>query len=325
MNPLLHMNKEKRLEELCTLYRENRATPEEARELLAYFATRPPEELDKLLRPIQATFTPNPAWQAPMAAADIISFTEQRIQKRKIYRIRRLYASAACLLLLAGMGWFIFRTPPGITRTYQTGMQAKNYQLPDGTHINLLPHSTVTYRQTDHQRVLSLTGTAWFDVAADAGKPFTIQTRHILTQVLGTSLAIEAPPEKETITVSLHSGSVQVKDRETVTRLLPNQQLAIALNNRQRPVVKSVNVAQQLQWLGQDTLLSNSSYQQVAVFLKAKFGTDLVIEEEALRYETIHTPLKATETLPQILDNLSQLTGSSYRMNKNNVTLFVKK
>jgi ferric-dicitrate binding protein FerR (iron transport regulator) len=319
------MNREKRLEELCTLYRENRATPEEARELLEYFATRPPEELDKLLRPIQATFTPNPAWEPPMAAADIVALTERRRIKQQTLRLRLRYASAACLLLLAGVAWFILREPAALTVTYQTDTHAKNYQLPDGTHINLLPHSSITYRQTIHQRFLSLTGTAWFDVAADAGKPFTIQTRHILTQILGTSLAIDASPDKDAVTISLHSGSVQVQDRQHVTRLLPNQQLAIALNNRTRPVVKPINVAQQLQWLGQDTLLSNAPYEQVAVFLAAKFGTGIAFEEEALRYETIHTELKATETLPQILDNLSRLTGSSYRLDKNNVYLSVKK
>lgn len=317
------MHREKRLEELCILYRENRATAEEAQELLAYFASQPPEALDRLLRPIQEEFQPAPHWQPPIAVADIVAMAQQHDAQQQLHQNRRyyriLYAAAAFLAVVAGICYFTLQPTAPKTVRYATGKYPATYTLPDSSVLTLLPASSLTYTQTSQQRILQLTGAASFTIAAHAQLPCTIQANNLFTQILGTTLSIDATPGKQHTTVALLSGSLQVKRAQTITRLLPGQQIEVPHNNGQSQVKAILAAPQQSYWLGQDTLLNNLRYDQVAALLTLRFGVTVSFEAAALRAETIHTDLKATESLPQILDNLAALTGSRYQLKQQHI------
>jgi len=84
--------------------------------------------------------------------------------------------------------------------------------LVDGSLIILGRNSSLHYEkflQKDKREVL-LDGEAFFEVAADAARPFYVHTRGLLTRVLGTSFRIIARKEDENITIAVKTGKVAV-------------------------------------------------------------------------------------------------------------------
>lgn len=104
--------------------------------------------------------------------------------------------------------------------------------LPDGTKVWLNAGSSLHYPLAfqDKERKVALTGEAYFEVAANATKPFIVTIDHkTLVEVLGTSFNIKAYQNEDKITATLLEGSIRVA---TNTLLQPGQQAIIQNNVR---------------------------------------------------------------------------------------------
>ncbi len=103
--------------------------------------------------------------------------------------------------------------------------RSADIMLPDGSMVYLHPGARLlfpTQFPTD-KRVVKLDGEAYFKVAKDAQRPFTVMTQTMETTVLGTEFNINTAARQ----VTLVSGSVSVKNNATRKKqvLTPGQQL----------------------------------------------------------------------------------------------------
>lgn len=103
--------------------------------------------------------------------------------------------------------------------------------LPDGSRVWLNSASSLQYPTafTGSRRTVTLTGEAYFEVAADKAKPFLVNTATQQVQVLGTAFNINAYEDEEATRTTLLQGSVQVAlhtpvTGSTVQKLLPGKQ-----------------------------------------------------------------------------------------------------
>lgn len=87
--------------------------------------------------------------------------------------------------------------------------------LEDGTKVHLLANSTMTWSQPFPRegRAIQLQGKAFFEVAHDKSRPFTVLTGNILTTALGTSFWILQENRAAKPKVRLVTGRVSVKER----------------------------------------------------------------------------------------------------------------
>ena len=60
------------------------------------------------------------------------------------------------------------------------------------------------------ERVVTLRGEAYFEVARDVESPFIVQTRGLYTKVLGTSFNVKAYDDEPEVSTTLLSGKVEV-------------------------------------------------------------------------------------------------------------------
>lgn len=113
-----------------------------------------------------------------------------------------------------------------------TGTASKVVYLVDGSKITLQPGSSIkhiTFLQKD-KREVELQGSAFFDVAKDAKRPFYVYVNNIVLRVLGTSFNVTTGTNNSEIRVLVHTGKVTVYkkdenlDQKNVT-LTPNQQI----------------------------------------------------------------------------------------------------
>lgn len=101
--------------------------------------------------------------------------------------------------------------------------------LPDGTQVWLNAASSITYPTafTEKERKVSITGEAYFEVAASARKPFRVTVQQVEVTVLGTSFNISAYTEETAVKTTLLNGAVKVSDRKTSKLLQPGQQAQV--------------------------------------------------------------------------------------------------
>lgn len=101
--------------------------------------------------------------------------------------------------------------------------------LPDGSSIWLNAASSIRYPTefSGKERQVEIRGEAYFDIAPDASKPFTVLVNGMKVDVLGTQFNINAYNDEAVIRTTLLKGSVRVTAGKTTTMLTPGDQAQV--------------------------------------------------------------------------------------------------
>lgn len=180
-------------------------------------------------------------------------------QGQRIFQYVRI---AAVFILLIGIGTamkFLFfnnknpetnqltykelKTPPG---------KRMHITLTDGTHIWLNAESSLKYPEnfTGNERIVYLSGEAYFDVAHDRKKPFSVITSEIRVNVVGTSFNVKSYSDENTIETTLETGIIRIEElyKESTTKdndiiLKPHQKFVFYKGNKTDKIEKNEAVA----------------------------------------------------------------------------------
>jgi transmembrane sensor len=100
--------------------------------------------------------------------------------------------------------------------------------LPDGTKVWLNAASSITYPVifSGKERVVELTGEAYFEVAKNATRPFIVKTETQTVQVLGTHFNINSYADEQSVATTLLEGSIKITGNagKNAVQLNPSQQ-----------------------------------------------------------------------------------------------------
>lgn len=132
------------------------------------------------------------------------------------YRISLWMKIAAVLLIVGGLSFVLHRIylsfsgKPLQTYTIASKDSTLYHILTDSTLVILSKNTKITYNSYygRAQRIVSLSGEAYFNVFHDHAKPFVVQVENVMVKDLGTSFIIRAFPDKSTIEVSVETGQV---------------------------------------------------------------------------------------------------------------------
>lgn len=151
-------------------------------------------------------------------------------------------------------------------------------ELPDGTKVWL--NSTTRFRfpfrfSGDTREVFIDQGEAYFQVAQNANKPFTVHTPSGPVKVLGTEFNVNAYTEGKVVT-SLVSGKVAVSSGARTIELAPGNE-AVA---KEGELVKNkdFDMINTLSWREGIHYFNNATIAEVGVMLKRWFDVELVID-----------------------------------------------
>ncbi|WP_042703457.1 FecR family protein [Azospirillum sp. B506] len=143
---------------------------------------------------------------------------------------RRRFAMAACIAAALAacwpVGWSVGLLP-GRVALFLGSDRHRMVELPDGSAVDLNVHTTLYFAQfRDRRSVLMDHGEAYFAVAHDAGRPFTVHTAGHQVRVTGTRFNVWA--NDGDLSVTLTEGSVTVASATAPggepLRLTPGQQ-----------------------------------------------------------------------------------------------------
>ncbi|MCF6405045.1 DUF4974 domain-containing protein [Chitinophaga filiformis] len=266
------------------------------------------------------------------AGKDILQHLNRHIGQTAQPPVRRmrLYAglAAACITALAITAWWLTSGDSHIGQpvadlNIATAAQTdenKFVVLPDSSTVILRPGSHIAYHDTHKTRELTLEGEAYFDIRHRAEQPFVIHTGKVKTTVMGTTFNIKAY-SRDSVTVSVITGSVKVSDAQNHTAILHSRQEAVYdittnLKKQEQPLAEGT-----IAWTKADMQFQDMPYAQLAERLSRRYDVNISFKNPALEKCPITGRFSGTETLKEVLDVLSQTMGTTYTMQGHQVEL----
>ncbi|GHT08656.1 anti-sigma factor [Bacteroidia bacterium] len=250
----------------------------------------------------------------------------EKIFPQKLHKIPafiKLYSAAASLLLLIAVGaLFLQRNNPEESIVYIvcTGNQDKNIlTLDDGTKIKLGAGSRLTYpdKFPSDKRAVELDGQAFFDVAKDAEKPFSVKTGDVVVTAVGTSFEVFLDRRNNTVETILLTGEIKVEYQHRTETVYPDQKLTVSLSTGEVNV-QVENADKYSAWRNYNGLdFTNEKLSVIIPRLEYWYGCRIAYDSESILDERFTFKVK-NESLDRILDLMYQTAFIRYKKDEEN-------
>lgn len=163
-----------------------------------------------------------------------------------------------------------------MNRVYAPRGRKSNLVLADGTTVNLNSESSFTFPSSfpDSRRDVSLDGEAFFKVAKNAAKPFTVSTASFNVQVTGTQFNVNAYTADKVKTVVLAEGGVRItsKDLRRTVNMKPDELLTMQAGEWS---ISHVSAQDYTCWKDGYMLLQDMTLSEVLHHLSRHYGTSI--------------------------------------------------
>ena len=208
-----------------------------------------------------------------------------------------------------------------VTVTAGNGEKAE-ITLADGSRVWLNSGSSLTYKGTfsRKERNIYLTGEAYFEVAKDKKHPFTVKTKEMDIQALGTAFNVSAYDSEQFFSSVLLEGKVKVSAHGQEYILEKDQRATYDKANRTLSTDK-VYGSDFVEWKSGNLYFQNQSFEEIANTLARVFNVEIGFVAEELR------PIRFSGTLGgssirNTLDILSLTSPMRYEMNGTIIELY---
>lgn len=302
-----------------------KATPDEAAEVAAWFAT------DEGQSWLAAEFD-NDARQLESGAMAPLSDIPGEELLRRIERIltrarrRRLLLRVAAILipcaLIVGLwanlnsrlGGALFSADKQQTVAAAVG-ERKEVIFQDGTRIFLNAGSTISYPERFglSERRVQLDGEAYFEVAHNPQRPFVVETSdNASVRVLGTEFDVKAYRSDPTISVVLIRGSVEFARGISSYRLEPSQRLVYNKQMGTSSIESLSNADQTILWSHNTIYFRDTPMQEVIQELERWYDVQFEVADPKVYNFTfsLQTPNLPLRELLNELENIAPIRCS---------------
>ncbi|MBN9381929.1 MAG: FecR domain-containing protein [Chitinophagaceae bacterium] len=193
--------------------------------------------------------------------------------------------------------------------------------LADGTQVWLNASSSITYPTafTGGERVVSITGEAYFEVAKNAGKPFHVRAGDVDVEVLGTHFNINAYSDEPTIKTTLLEGSVRVSKGSSHRVLLPGQQVLTGKGNT-LVLGTDVDTEMEVAWKNNEFNFKDVDLKTVLRQLSRWYDLDIVYQDGAPVNTRFEGALPMNAMASQVLSVLEK-NGVRFRLDGKQLTI----
>ncbi|MBM3919991.1 MAG: DUF4974 domain-containing protein [Sphingomonadales bacterium] len=244
-------------------------------------------------------------WEALQAK---ISSRNLRVTHKPLLT-RKWFLAAATVALVVGFAAVIYSNLAGghvepLVATTGAG-EVKILTLPDGSEVTLNSNSRLAYDAefSNHNRHITLSGQAHFEVKKNELLPFVVQSAHVNVTVLGTGFNV-TDYNAEDPSVEVSHGRVQV-DAEGQRTTLTKNMMARVKNGK----LFSSAADAACRWNEGKLIFNNAQLSEISVVMKNRFGKGLVWQNAADK-NRVFTGSFEPGTSPQfILNTLNTALG----------------
>jgi ferric-dicitrate binding protein FerR (iron transport regulator) len=286
-----------------------------------------------------------------------IQVDKHRRAQRKLKRYTwGLRAAAVLVVALIASGIFYLQTEKERLgqqfHSISTPFGSKTkIALPDGTFIWLNAGSNIRYSNDFgiHNRVVHLSGEAFFEVFHHASLQFSVETSELTIKSYGTAFNVKTYPEEGTIETTLIEGSIGISRSSSAKKgkdevlLEPNERVVYFRKSKsmetsetkettaetpkdQAPslqgsakqkttylISKGIDTGKYTSWKEGTITIRSETLRDLAVKLERKYDVRIHFESEALKSLRISGSLE-NETVEQVIDAIGMAAQIDYEI-----------
>lgn len=199
--------------------------------------------------------------------------------------------------------------------------QKSRIQLSDGSVVHLNAESELEYKEgfSKSQRKIHLKGEAYFEVAKDRNRPFTVITENISVTALGTEFNVNA--FKQDVQVALVEGSVLVNNSKNNDQMILSPSEVLKFDSKSSTLSKASSGAEQLSvWRNRTIYFEDTPINEAIETLSRWYAVKISVEKLPTSELTVSGKFQ-NRSLELLLKNLSYSLNFDYNINGNNITL----
>ena len=271
-------------------------------------------------KPIQK-FDSNLAWNS---VKNKISIEEEKVVEEKTFDYSLIYKIAASIIFVIGITYtslFVFTNTdsnliqlesfntPIVSQKITEKSEINSFTLIDGSRVTLNSGSklNVLFDKDYSQRLVELTGEAYFEVESDIEKPFIIKSANTYIKVVGTKFNVTAWDEKEII-VAVEEGKVQFNSfgiENEFAVILEKDNVSKIVNSKKPTIPISIDVEKfHLYWLKNELYFYNAPFDDVIRRLELKYDIEIRVKNISILSKHLTARFK-DESLDGILNTIA--------------------
>ncbi|UOE50902.1 DUF4974 domain-containing protein [Mucilaginibacter sp. SMC90] len=194
--------------------------------------------------------------------------------------------------------------------------------LPDGTRVWLNNSSSLTYPshfRGQSDRIVTLAGEAYFEVAKDKRHPFIVKSGGQEVKVLGTHFDINAFPDEDVVRTTLLEGLVTVSaaDKRLTQKLFPGNQSILRGGGLK---LTSVNIEQVVAWKNGYFRFDNTPIEQVMRELARWYDIDVRFDG-SIPTEKLNGRISRSKNISKVLNALEATKTVHFKVEGRRVTV----
>ncbi|TDO23353.1 FecR family protein [Pedobacter duraquae] len=321
-----HYNKPKELKSILKKYLQHTASPEES------------EAVDSWYQNLGVKNDEVPVLDHPVSKSELENSIKgylkaQLPRERKKWFLQAYLKYAAAIILISGVGLFLTNrsdlkdSSKNETTIFSGRRTQKKITLADGSEIVLNMGSKLVIAKDfgEHDRNVSLSGEAFFDIAKDKTKPFIIHTANISTRVVGTSFNINAYPDLEKIKVAVFTGKVRVAEQQGVHKKI----IALGMTQGEtlsyykstgKSELRTEDTGPITSWRDNKLYIDNANINDIAKQLERYYDIKVIIKSKTNADDRYNIRFK-NESMRNVLEILSMLTKRQFIYQTNQIII----
>ena len=260
----------------------------------------------------------------PMMKKQVQKELHQIIWKRRWIQFAK-YAAVIALLFTSSFGIYsLFETPDTqqiITADVKPGSKSE-ITLPDGTKVQLNGATTITYDiDNSRQRLVRLSGEAFFDVAKNPDCPFRVIANDLQIEVLGTSFNVNTY-KKDIIETSLLTGRIKISGgllpQEYI--LTPGEKATYSSTDKVLKITKA-DVHVETGWCDDYLIFDSEPLTDVIEKIERWYGVKIELRCPQIGQDRLSGSFRH-ESIQNVIRSLSLQYGFKYEIHKDKITIY---
>lgn len=247
-------------------------------------------------------------------------------------RIYKVLQIAAVLLIAFGLGWSIqFLSNSGDRQKAEVKMQEifvpkgqiNQIFLADGTRIWINSESRLIVPSvfSQNERVVKLSGEAFFDVAKDKKHPFRVDVNGQQIKVFGTSFNVRAYENSNKIETTLETGEIRLLTDGHTTVLKPGDQSLFNKENKNM-TINQVEPSSFSTWKEGRFEFKNENLIDVFKIVERWYDVEITVDETYFKNMHFSGVIKRNKNVEHFLDLLNHTVPIRYEINSDKIKIY---
>ena len=253
------------------------------------------------------------------------------IAPRQNHLFRRMLQMAAMLLVTFGLGWatrFISLkqeqqpVQASVQEIFVPKGQVNQVFLADGTRIWINSETRLTIPSvfTSKERVVKLSGEAFFSVAKDASRPFRVEVKGQQIEVLGTTFNVRAYDNSGEIETTLETGQIKLLAGNQTALLQPGEQSIFDKGSNKLSVDK-VDPLTFSSWKNGRYEFHNKDLTEVFKIVERWYDVEITMDENYFGKMHFSGVIKRNKDVKHFLELLNHIVPIQYDMKDDKIQI----